>query len=210
MAEGAEAVPEMGQDLKDTDPKKVRYPCDSCPRSFLYGATLNQHVATVHDNTRDFKCQLCNRAFGRDFHLRTHMKVKHGESPFRCSTCSKTFSCESRLTRHLDKKHGDGAKLKDDSDSLDQIKPEQVETSVGGAIRYKCDRCPRTFQFKRVLLKHAAVAHETNSEEFKCAACDKVFEKSHSLKMHLKFAHEEKTISCPSCPMAFRIDAHLA
>ena len=44
--------------------------CACCEAVFRQRGTLNRHVKTVHDKTREFTCGECGKAFGRMTHLR--------------------------------------------------------------------------------------------------------------------------------------------
>jgi hypothetical protein len=64
-------------------------------------------------------CELCNRRFRRQEHLKRHYRSLHTqEKPFECNECGKKFSRSDNLAQHA-RTHGSGAivmNLIDDAD----------------------------------------------------------------------------------------------
>ncbi|ORY72170.1 uncharacterized protein BCR38DRAFT_301613, partial [Pseudomassariella vexata] len=49
-----------------------------------------------------FSCQLCNRKFTRQDHLKRHYRSLHAQTkPFDCPDCGKKFSRKDNLTQHF-------------------------------------------------------------------------------------------------------------
>ena len=61
------------------------------------------------DPSKQFVCNVCNRRFRRQEHLKRHVRSLHTqEKPFECADCGKTFSRSDNLAQHA-RTHGSGA-----------------------------------------------------------------------------------------------------
>ncbi|KAL2269790.1 hypothetical protein VTJ83DRAFT_1974 [Remersonia thermophila] len=75
----------------------------------------------TEDPSKTFVCDLCNRRFRRQEHLKRHYRSLHTqEKPFECNECGKKFSRSDNLAQHA-RTHGSGAivmNLVDDPDAV--------------------------------------------------------------------------------------------
>jgi hypothetical protein len=75
----------------------------------------------TEDPSKTFVCDICNRRFRRQEHLKRHYRSLHTqEKPFECSECGKKFSRSDNLAQHA-RTHGSGAivmNLIDDPDAV--------------------------------------------------------------------------------------------
>lgn len=63
----------------------------------------------TEDPSKTFICELCNRRFRRQEHLKRHYRSLHThDKPFECNECGKKFSRSDNLTQHA-RTHGSGA-----------------------------------------------------------------------------------------------------
>jgi len=63
----------------------------------------------TEDPSKTFVCEICNRRFRRQEHLKRHYRSLHtGDKPFECQDCGKKFSRSDNLTQHA-RTHGSGA-----------------------------------------------------------------------------------------------------
>lgn len=63
----------------------------------------------TEDPSKTFVCDICNRRFRRQEHLKRHYRSLHTqEKPFECSDCGKKFSRSDNLAQHA-RTHGSGA-----------------------------------------------------------------------------------------------------
>lgn len=63
----------------------------------------------TEDPSKTFVCELCNRRFRRQEHLKRHYRSLHTqEKPFECNECGKKFSRSDNLAQHA-RTHGSGA-----------------------------------------------------------------------------------------------------
>lgn len=65
----------------------------------------------TEDPSKAFVCEICNRRFRRQEHLKRHYRSLHTEDkPFECHECGKKFSRSDNLSQHA-RTHGSGAIL---------------------------------------------------------------------------------------------------
>lgn len=81
-------------------------PKEDCTATFKNSSALKQHLRTVHEKQRPFKCQLCPSAFGQRNHLSQHVLVVHERRKlFHCDICGTSFSNRGNLNQHVRRKH---------------------------------------------------------------------------------------------------------
>lgn len=65
----------------------------------------------TEDPSKTFVCELCNRRFRRQEHLKRHYRSLHTQDkPFECHECGKKFSRSDNLSQHA-RTHGSGAMI---------------------------------------------------------------------------------------------------
>ena len=63
----------------------------------------------TEDPSKTFVCEVCNRRFRRQEHLKRHVRSLHThDKPFECNECGKKFSRSDNLSQHA-RTHGSGA-----------------------------------------------------------------------------------------------------
>lgn len=73
------------------------------------GNRRGRKQSLTEDPTKTFVCDLCNRRFRRQEHLKRHYRSLHTmEKPFECHECGKKFSRSDNLAQHA-RTHGSGA-----------------------------------------------------------------------------------------------------
>jgi 5-methylcytosine-specific restriction endonuclease McrA len=74
----------------------------------------------TEDPSKTFVCELCNRRFRRQEHLKRHYRSLHTqEKPFECNECGKKFSRSDNLAQHA-RTHGSGAIVMNLIDDVDE------------------------------------------------------------------------------------------
>jgi len=96
----------------------------------------------TEDPSKAFVCELCNRRFRRQEHLKRHYRSLHTQDkPFECHECGKKFSRSDNLSQHA-RTHGSGAivmgvledgELPSDHLGHSESDTEQVQ-SLGGIL----------------------------------------------------------------------------
>lgn len=87
-------------------PAIKKFHCAVCGKGFLYSREMERHVNTVHNNFREFVCQVCERSFKHVAHLNYHMRSHTGEKPNSCHMCPRRFRRPGELKNHVNKVHG--------------------------------------------------------------------------------------------------------
>ncbi|KAM5359432.1 hypothetical protein ACJZ2D_014486 [Fusarium nematophilum] len=81
----------------------------------------------TEDPSKTFVCDLCNRRFRRQEHLKRHYRSLHTqEKPFECNECGKKFSRSDNLAQHA-RTHGSGAIV---MDLIDDRETHAYDTSM--------------------------------------------------------------------------------
>ena len=62
--------------------KRIRCEVDHCNKTFTEFSNMKRHVKAVHQQIKNFQCELCNATFYRKQHLKQHlMTKKHLNNP---------------------------------------------------------------------------------------------------------------------------------
>ncbi|XP_052893964.1 zinc finger protein 660-like [Anopheles moucheti] len=166
--------------------KKPRFPCDLCLKSFTRKSSLNDHKLVLHAGVRQHVCHICNRTFGKENSLKTHL-VLHVGKKYRCKLCSKSFAKGSFLRKHLE----------------EHELPESKR-------RYTCGVCSKKFTTMSHLNDHELI--HSNEKPHKCNHCERSFRQKQQLKVHT-YQHFGKPFQCTYCDMAYtspsRLQAHV-
>ena len=75
---------------------------------------MNDHIESVHEGKKPFKCNECDAAFSVKRSLKMHIESVHeGKKPFACKFCDASFGQKGNLKRHLaihrEKDYGHGS-----------------------------------------------------------------------------------------------------
>lgn len=112
------------------------------------GATPSQPSVTrrgrkqslTEDPSKTFICEICNRRFRRQEHLKRHYRSLHtGDKPFECHECGKKFSRSDNLAQHS-RTHGSGAILMgvlEDGEIQDGAPHPHDEAAILGRTLYQ-------------------------------------------------------------------------
>jgi len=111
--------------------------------------------------SRPFSCQICNKRFTTQNHLKRHGDVHFGVKRFSCDICHKTFLRSENLNIHMRTHSG--------------LKP------------FKCSICGKGFSQPSNVKNHEKT--HSNFRKFQCAICLKAFKIKTSLKLHMKTMH---------------------
>ncbi|XP_021358051.1 zinc finger protein 708-like [Mizuhopecten yessoensis] len=113
---------------ESTQPKKGKWSCPHCDKSFEHKKTLTRHIAEYGD--RRWKCDVCNKEFGRKDRLTRHKKV-HGEPLHLC--CGKYFwrtdKYSEYLKSHESNQQGGGIDENRDRDKENNQPPMNASTN---------------------------------------------------------------------------------
>jgi hypothetical protein len=81
--------------------------CHLCNRPFARKEHVSAHLASIHDNQRQFQCDLCSANFNLRYSLLRHQRrcFTARATRFACSYCPASYSTAAFLKRHLNRKH---------------------------------------------------------------------------------------------------------
>lgn len=84
------------------------FQCHICLAQFKTKYVQQNHIKTVHENIRSYRCQVCTdpvRQFKSKRTLEDHMRYHTGERPFLCTQCNVSFSSGSVHRNHMYRVH---------------------------------------------------------------------------------------------------------
>ena len=135
---------------------------------------LENHIKTVHEGIKKFKCDFCDYIFTWNTHRKDHMNRIHlGElsidktqfsniKSFHCNICYHIFNKKQHLDRH--------------SQTHDRFAvPNRTYTN------YICDICDQFYDNNRRYTKHLKLTHDVA-----CSKCDKYFTSQAHVLKHLE------------------------
>ena len=145
--------------------------CKICNKMFSTKGNLRNHINTIHDDYRPFKCSFpnCNKRYEAESKLIAHQRTHTGVRPFVCQICQKSFNEKGNLKTHL-KFHS-------------EIRP------------FKCPLCEKEYKSRGHLKDHIEIQHYL-IKKFKCQYCDKSFGRISTLKAHIIVHTKEKKFQC--------------
>ncbi|KAI3320084.1 hypothetical protein HD806DRAFT_246552 [Xylariaceae sp. AK1471] len=131
--EGTEANDNNTSSSDSSDPTQAPLPAPANRRG--------RKQSLTEDPSKTFVCELCNRRFRRQEHLKRHYRSLHTQDkPFECNECGKRFSRSDNLAQHA-RTHGSGAivmNLLDGSEEgLDLIAPGEADYQNFGKVLFQ-------------------------------------------------------------------------
>lgn len=76
------------------------YKCDKCHKAFKQSKGLTKH-RVVHEGIAKHVCDVCNKAFKRSYNLTVHKRSHESIKPFTCDVCTKTFTTKQWRDKHM-------------------------------------------------------------------------------------------------------------
>lgn len=135
----------------------------------------------IHSDTRDFKCDVCEKAFKNSKQLKNHRRIHTKQTAIsRCKECGHSFLSAKHLKEHL-LTHVAAMAAKD-STAVDPL---------------KCEICGEVFHSRHSLRSH----HMTHFEgkRFNCADCDYKSNDHNAFRRHQMVHSKQAKYKCPHC-----------
>ena len=140
---------------KENNNTSDRYPCPDCDNLCRDSQELRNHQS--HHHTELFRCMRCFTVCRSERSFYNH-KQTHDRELNVCpvADCGMHFPLKTSLTNHLQKHSSD---------------------------RLKCDKCPRTFQYRQSHIEHIKYRHRS-TRTVPCPVCHKYFWTPTSMRSH--------------------------
>ena len=190
-----------------TDPKKLlaRVVCDVCDKKFVCYATAAKHMLRIHTEKECFSCFHCKQDFTLMFHLKEHMKEKHGnqDGSAVCNQqlpeCQETFDSESDKAENVQE-----SSLKDKTSKITEVPDSGADDNQ----LHDSDLGP----------EEDLNMHDPNEPPFECPICKQLFTKRKLKTLHLNDTHSvmkksekepEKMVKFYKCDFCTKMCQHL-
>lgn len=191
---------------EDSEEKFKLHRCEHCSKVFSRATHLKRHKLT-HEEGK-IQCSICDKRFTRLDHLNLHVASNHNDSkPFQCDVpeCKKGFIRQEHLKKHIEAKHGDGTKDKEVCDLCQKtfsnkkyLRTHMKSHSGDIAKGLTCKYCNVEFGGKTELNEHMAKDHQ-NEKPYLCSECGLRFVRNDYLVIHMRRHMGVKPYKCRFC-----------
>ncbi|KAM8710544.1 hypothetical protein ACLKA7_017203 [Drosophila subpalustris] len=76
------------------------YCCRICSKVCNSSSNLNLHMRTVHERSKNYPCNYCDRTFNQPSLRKQHELIHTGEKPHECKECGRHFRQKAALRTH--------------------------------------------------------------------------------------------------------------
>ena len=82
--------------------KIIRFRCEKCDRGFFDFTCLKRHISSFHEKTRaDYECKICGKCLTRRSILNDHIRTVHEKiKQYKCDTCENEYFTSGGLQNH--------------------------------------------------------------------------------------------------------------
>ncbi|CAG9106333.1 unnamed protein product [Plutella xylostella] len=180
-----------------------RFTCETCGRSYISKASLQQHKQYGHRDNSTHICRKCKTSFESLDDFKNHMNESKACWLYVCNTCGERFKQVHLKEHHLESVHG-----KKKKHSCPQCS-ETFDSRSRFSVHFKyahtddsavCSYCSLKFPSKRRLEDHIPV--HTHEKRHVCGVCSKAFPRQKNLAQHM-WTHKEKRFECVPCNKKF-------
>uniref|UniRef100_A0A674H8Q3 [histone H3]-lysine(9) N-methyltransferase n=1 Tax=Taeniopygia guttata TaxID=59729 RepID=A0A674H8Q3_TAEGU len=154
----------------------------------------------IHEE-RQYRCEDCDQLFESKAELVDHQK-------FPCSTPHSAFSMvEEDFQKKLENEN-DLQDVHEIQECKECDQPGEAHAVTQRGEEYKCDQCPKAFNWKSNLIRHQ-MSHDSG-KHYECENCAKVFTDPSNLQRHIRSQHVgARAHACPECGKTFATSSGL-
>lgn len=195
---------EFSGDVSDDDPLKSETSilrCVYCKNAFDRMEDLKVHVNSVHIQSMQYKCHLCNNTFYEVPHLTKHLQIHF--TAMSCTICQRMFSSEAKRQSHNYSCHSDTALWQCGVCFALIAERQNIKEHMLGhdcKLIYKCHFCDDELTDPEEFSKHVA-AH---NGLYSCNICEKNFNDEYEKNIHDNDVHKIKSCRCALCHQSYR------
>ncbi|XP_023648640.2 histone-lysine N-methyltransferase MECOM isoform X2 [Paramormyrops kingsleyae] len=161
-----------------------------------------------------------------DIHVCFTLSVVTEERQYRCEDCDQNFESRTELLDHQKQpcgtplsgfslpNQGDASRSPQEYRDCDQELPDMQSLETHALVsveerEYKCDQCPKAFNWKSNLIRHQ-MSHDSG-KHYECENCSKqVFTDPSNLQRHIRSQHVgARAHACPDCGKTFATSSGL-
>ncbi|XP_073964230.1 zinc finger protein 639-like [Choristoneura fumiferana] len=173
------------------------YPCEICKKVYTTYQKYKNHVDTVHNMVKRFKCPKCPERFSEYFRRQKHLVEIHNVAPlqYKCNVCDKSFDRRYTLSRHMKRDHLEERDFQCQLCSYKCFTNNELTVHMikhNGERIFECNVCKKSYARKKTLKEHMRI--HNNDRRFACAVCGQAFVQKCSLKGHIKTHHIEYSL----------------
>ncbi|XP_037521506.1 zinc finger protein 436-like [Rhipicephalus sanguineus] len=165
---------EVSVSQPETDGKRAArrsLQCGVCNKAFKRRSHLRTHMF-AHAREKRYACNVCGRKYAQKRNLVIHNRTHTGERPFECSSCPATFTSSESRKRHM--------------------------LTHTGERPHECNVCGRRFARKSHLASHGLT--HSGKKTVACHVCGQNFSRRDYLQRHARTHTDEKPYVCHLCP----------
>ena len=151
-----------------------RHNCDHCEKSFATKTSLNYHTKKHHADCGGIKCEDCDEIFldFKSYNDHIHSRSFHDTDGHKCVDCGHIIHGKRNLLRHMSTVHSlvppsykcDECNFETKQKFNLKIHKEQKH-SQGIEIVFPCNKCEKTFKYKKSRTRHEKIAHDSKSSQ---------------------------------------------
>ncbi|KAI5631830.1 PR domain zinc finger protein 5-like isoform X13 [Phthorimaea operculella] len=182
-----------------------KYSCETCPNiRFKTAKALSMHVKRHHLMERPHACPECDMKFFRPGELKAHMPKHTGLREFKCEVCQKAFGRQKTLAEHRRKRPGFSEIATETKAKFEEV-TVKVEIEEEVDVPVEMERVHQKTNLKlmswRIAVRrllassNATTIRKHNDNGYGCSYCQEQFRDPAELKKHTLETHKTETFT---------------
>ncbi|XP_033231831.1 zinc finger protein 682-like [Belonocnema kinseyi] len=149
---------------------------------------LKKQKIQKSEQEKKHTCEKCARSYKWKRHLNRHLKYECDVRPqFRCNFCGKLFKRVGNMNLHVNRVH-------------------HKTNSVKSVLRHNCDKCSRSYNWLKDLIRHKNLVHAVVKPQFICDFCGYESNMKRPLVRHMISRHlpiSKSRHKCDKCSRSY-------